>query len=56
MRHFGLKRAFDLSVTVGLAPIWAPMIAGIAILVRVKLGSPIFLRKGVQDLMGIFLN
>jgi sugar transferase EpsL len=39
------KRAFDLFVVVATAPIWVLVIAVVALLVRIRLGSPIFFRQ-----------
>jgi sugar transferase EpsL len=40
-----VKRAFDLFVVVVACPLWLPVMAVVAVLVRVKLGSPIFFRQ-----------
>jgi sugar transferase EpsL len=40
-----LKRIFDIVVTVLLAPFWATALVLLALLVRCKLGSPIFFRQ-----------
>jgi len=40
-----LKRAFDLALTVGSAPLWVTVLAVVAVLVRVKLGKPVFFRQ-----------
>lgn len=40
-----VKRAFDLFLVLLTAPIWFPVIAVIAVLVRWKLGSPVFFRQ-----------
>jgi lipopolysaccharide/colanic/teichoic acid biosynthesis glycosyltransferase len=37
-----LKRAFDLFLVLLLAPVWSPVLGLVALLVRVKLGSPVF--------------
>lgn len=39
------KRAFDLILIVLSAPLWAPLLALTAALVRIKLGSPILFRQ-----------
>jgi lipopolysaccharide/colanic/teichoic acid biosynthesis glycosyltransferase len=40
-----LKRLFDLVVVVATAPLWVPLLAAVAVLVRVKLGAPVFFRQ-----------
>ncbi|MES2697365.1 MAG: sugar transferase [Verrucomicrobiota bacterium] len=40
-----LKRAFDLLIVVLAAPAWLPLLAVVGVLVRCKLGSPIFFRQ-----------
>jgi sugar transferase EpsL len=40
-----LKRAFDVLLVLGSAPIWLPFLALLAVVVRSKLGSPIFFRQ-----------
>lgn len=39
------KRFFDLAAVVVTAPLWAPVLAGLALLVRLKLGSPVLFRQ-----------
>jgi sugar transferase EpsL len=39
------KRLFDLLVVLLTAPIWLPVLAAVALLVRLKLGSPVFFRQ-----------
>lgn len=39
------KRIFDLVAVVITAPLWVPLVAVLALLVRVKLGSPVFFRQ-----------
>ena len=39
------KRLFDLGVVLLAAPFWVPVLAVLAILVRVKLGAPVFFRQ-----------
>ena len=41
----GAKRAFDLAVVILTAPLWLPLLAVLAVLVRVKLGSPVLFRQ-----------
>ena len=40
-----MKRAFDLLVVVVTAPFWLPLLAVVALWVRIKLGSPVFFRQ-----------
>jgi sugar transferase EpsL len=40
-----MKRLFDLLVVVVCAPLWVPILALTALLVRVKLGAPVFFRQ-----------
>jgi lipopolysaccharide/colanic/teichoic acid biosynthesis glycosyltransferase len=40
-----LKRVFDLIAVVLTAPLWLPVLAVVAALVRWKLGSPVFFRQ-----------
>lgn len=40
-----LKRSFDLLVVIAAAPFWLPVLAVVALLVRLKLGSPVFFRQ-----------
>lgn len=39
------KRLFDLLAVILTAPFWLPLVAILALLVRVKLGSPVFFRQ-----------
>jgi sugar transferase EpsL len=39
------KRSFDLLAVILTAPLWLPLLAMIALLVRVRLGSPVFFRQ-----------
>ena len=39
------KRLFDLAAVILTAPLWVPLVAVLAALVRVKLGSPVFFRQ-----------
>lgn len=44
------KRAFDLALTIITAPLWVPLVAALALIVRVRLGAPAFfvqLRPGL---------
>lgn len=47
-----MKRAIDLILTLGSAPIWLPVLVLVAVLVRVKLGTPIFFRQVRPGLNG----
>jgi sugar transferase EpsL len=40
-----LKRSFDLVAVVLASPLWVPLLAVMAVLVRVKLGAPVFFRQ-----------
>lgn len=40
-----LKRAFDLVAVVITLPAWLPLLAILAVMVRLKLGSPVFFRQ-----------
>ena len=39
------KRLFDLAIVVAAAPFWLPLLAGVAVLVRCKLGQPVFFKQ-----------
>ncbi|WP_428144135.1 sugar transferase, partial [Bradyrhizobium sp.] len=41
----GVKRAFDLVVSISLLALFAPLILIVALLVRIKLGSPVLFRQ-----------
>ena len=45
VRHKTLKRVFDLVAVIATAPLWLPVLAVVAALVRCKLGSPVFFRQ-----------
>ena len=47
-----MKRLFDIVVVVLTAPIWLTLVIGLAILVRIKLGSPVFFRQERPGLHG----
>lgn len=47
-----LKRSFDLLAVVLAAPIWIPVLLVVALLVRLKLGSPVFFRQPRPGLGG----
>lgn len=40
-----MKRGFDLAAVILTAPLWMPLLAVLAVLVRLKLGSPVFFRQ-----------
>ena len=40
-----LKRAFDFLAVIIAAPLWVPVLLVLAVLVRVKLGTPVFFRQ-----------
>ena len=39
------KRLLDLALVVGAAPLWVPVTAAVAVLVRLRLGSPVLFRQ-----------
>ena len=47
-----LKRGFDLVVVIAAAPLWLPVLVVVAVLVRLKLGSPVFFRQKRPGLNG----
>ncbi len=47
-----VKRMFDLAVVVLLAPVWLPILAVVALLVRWRLGSPVLFRQRRPGLHG----
>lgn len=40
-----LKRVFDVAVVLVTAPLWLPLLALVAFLVRINLGAPVFFRQ-----------
>ncbi len=40
-----VKRIFDLTLVLGSLPLWGPLLLLVALLVRFKLGSPVFFRQ-----------
>lgn len=40
-----MKRTFDILAVLITAPLWLPVLAVVALLVRIKLGSPVFFRQ-----------
>lgn len=46
------KRIFDLLLVTFSAPIWFPVLATVAVLVRIKLGTPVFFRQRRPGLHG----
>lgn len=51
-----LKRTFDIAVVTLSAPIWLPVLLGVATLVRFKLGAPVFFRQERPGLHGRLFN
>ena len=51
-RSRALKRAFDLALVIASAPLTLPLLAVLAVLVRVKLGSPVLFRQVRPGLKG----
>lgn len=52
MKLRGAKRVMDLVLVAGSAPIWLPLLGLIAMMVRIKLGSPVIFRQvrpGLHD-------
>ena len=47
-----LKRAFDLLAVMVAAPLWVPLLGIVALVVRSKLGSPVFFRQKRPGLHG----
>ncbi|MBI2814397.1 MAG: sugar transferase [Opitutae bacterium] len=45
MKSAFAKRLFDLAAVVLTVPLWLPVLTVLAVLVRVKLGSPVFFRQ-----------
>ncbi|MDD2762796.1 MAG: sugar transferase [Opitutaceae bacterium] len=45
MGRIWFKRVFDLIMVILLAPLWLPLFLVIALLVRIKLGSPVLFRQ-----------
>ena|SRR5436190_13418822 len=45
MSHQALKRVFDLGVTILTSPVWVLLLLVLSIIVRVKLGSPVFFKQ-----------
>jgi sugar transferase EpsL len=48
----GVKRAVDLAIVLVTAPLWIPLLAAVALLVRIRLGSPVFFRQMRPGLHG----
>lgn len=51
-----MKRAFDLVVLPAAAPFWLPVLAVVAVLVRLKLGSPVIFRQKRPGLNGVIFE
>jgi sugar transferase EpsL len=47
-----MKRLFDIIIVLLTAPFWLPVVAMLSLLVRIKLGSPIFFRQERPGLHG----
>jgi lipopolysaccharide/colanic/teichoic acid biosynthesis glycosyltransferase len=47
-----MKRAFDLFITLVLSPLWVPVALVVAVLVRLRLGSPVLFRQTRPGLYG----
>lgn len=47
-----VKRGFDLLVVLLAAPIWMPVVAAVAVAVRIRLGAPVFFRQKRPGLNG----
>ncbi len=47
-----IKRLFDVTAVLLSAPLWIPLLLGVAILVRLKLGSPVLFRQKRPGLGG----
>lgn len=52
MSGYLTKRTFDLAAVTLTAPLWLPVLAVLALLVRLKLGSPVFFRQQRPGLRG----
>jgi lipopolysaccharide/colanic/teichoic acid biosynthesis glycosyltransferase len=46
------KRLFDLLLVIAAAPVWAPVLGFVALLVQVRLGAPVFFRQRRPGLRG----
>jgi sugar transferase EpsL len=46
------KRLLDLALVVGGAPVWVPVVAAVALLVRLRIGSPVLFRQTRAGLGG----
>lgn len=51
-----LKRAFDLAVTVVTMPLWLPLMACVALIVRWHLGRPVFFKQARGGLRGCVIQ
>jgi sugar transferase EpsL len=40
-----LKRSFDVGLVLLTSPVWVPLVAAVALLVRLKIGRPVFFRQ-----------
>jgi lipopolysaccharide/colanic/teichoic acid biosynthesis glycosyltransferase len=51
-KHLSVKRALDLILVLASAPLWLPIMGLLAIVVRLKLGSPVLFRQNRPGLHG----
>ena len=51
-RPYAGKRAFDLAVVLGAAPLWLPLLGVLPVLVRRRLGAPVLFRQRRPGLDG----
>jgi sugar transferase EpsL len=52
MRTYAGKRLLDLTLVLLTSPLWIPLLLGVALMVRIRLGRPVFfrqLRAGLDD-------
>ena len=52
MRTYAGKRLLDLTLVLLTSPLWIPLLFGVALMVRIRLGRPVFfrqLRAGLDD-------
>ena len=48
-----MKRIFDLAAVILAAPLWLPVVAIVALAVRLKLGTPVFFRQPRSGVRGV---
>ncbi len=51
-RSFARKRALDLLLLLALLPVWLPLLLVLAVLVRIRMGAPVFFRQDRPGLRG----